>query len=133
MSPPAQKARPAPVRTITRTSSSPDAAHIALCTSSAMTSVHAFNCAGRFKVMVAMRSLTSTMISCGGMMYPDLRIGAFRGMPLIRSLDDPFAMHPLDALVRHAQFPQDTRGVFAQPRHRIHSRLEAGEHGGGAL
>jgi hypothetical protein len=59
MSAPAQNARPAPVSTITRALSSAAAASMAWRTSRSMTGVHAFMRSGRFKVMVAIFSLTS--------------------------------------------------------------------------
>ena len=57
MSAPAQNARPAPVSTMTRTSSSAAAASMAWRTSRSITGVHAFIRSGRFKVMVAIFSL----------------------------------------------------------------------------
>ena len=59
ISAPAQKARPAPVSTMTRTLSSPAAASIAWRTSRSMVAVHAFMRSGRLSVMVAILSLTS--------------------------------------------------------------------------
>jgi hypothetical protein len=59
ISAPAQNARPAPVSTMTRTSSSRLAAVIASRTSCSMIAVHAFMRSGRLSVMVAILSLTS--------------------------------------------------------------------------
>ena len=59
MSAPAQNARPAPVSTMTRTSSSAAAASMAWRTSRSMIGVHAFMRSGRFSVMVAIFSFTS--------------------------------------------------------------------------
>lgn len=59
MSAPAQKARPAPVSTMTRTLSSALDASIAWRTSRSMTGVQAFMRSGRLSVMVAILSLTS--------------------------------------------------------------------------
>ena len=59
MSAPAQNARPAPVSTMTRTSSSAAAVSMAWRTSRSMIGVHAFMRSGRFSVMVAIFSLTS--------------------------------------------------------------------------
>lgn len=59
MSAPAQKPRPAPVSTMTRTLSSLAAASIAWRTSRSMIAVHAFMRSGRLSVMVAILSLTS--------------------------------------------------------------------------
>ena len=59
MSAPAQKPRPAPVSTITRTASSRVASSIACRTSRPMTEVQALSLSGRFRVTVAMRSRTS--------------------------------------------------------------------------
>ena len=59
ISAPAQNARPAPVSTMTRTSSSAAAASIAWRTSRSMIGVHAFMRSGRLSVMVAILSLTS--------------------------------------------------------------------------
>jgi hypothetical protein len=59
MSAPAQKARPAPVSTITRTLSSAAAVSIAWRTSRSMIGVHAFMRSGRFSVMVAILSFAS--------------------------------------------------------------------------
>ncbi len=59
MSAPEQKPRPAPVRMITRTSSSASAARMAASTSFSMIIVQALSFSGRLSVMVAMRSATS--------------------------------------------------------------------------
>ena len=59
MSAPAQNARPAPVKTMTRTLSSAAAASMAWRTSRSMICVHAFMRSGRLSVMVAIFSLTS--------------------------------------------------------------------------
>jgi len=62
MSAPAQKPRPAPVSTITRTASSRAASSMAWRTSRPITAVHAFSFSGRFRVTVATRSFTSYRI-----------------------------------------------------------------------
>ena len=62
MSAPAQKPRPAPVSTITRTDSSRAASSIACRTSRPITPVHALSFSGRFSVTVAMRSFVSYRI-----------------------------------------------------------------------
>ncbi|MBV6430198.1 MAG: hypothetical protein IANPNBLG_00302 [Bryobacteraceae bacterium] len=59
MSAPAQNPRPAPVRTIARTSSSAAALQIAAAVSSSIRRVQAFNLSGRFNVTVATASDTS--------------------------------------------------------------------------
>ncbi len=59
MSAPAQKPRPAPVMTITRTSSSAAASLMAPRTLFSIVAVQAFNLSGRLSVMVATRSATS--------------------------------------------------------------------------
>jgi hypothetical protein len=59
MSAPAQKPRPAPVSTMTRTVSSRVASSIARRTSRPITPVQALSLSGRFRVTVAMRSRTS--------------------------------------------------------------------------
>ncbi len=59
MSAPAQKARPEPVSTMTRTLSSAAAVSMAWRTSRSMIGVQAFMRSGRCSVMVAILSLTS--------------------------------------------------------------------------
>jgi hypothetical protein len=59
MSAPAQKPRPAPVSTMTRTPLSAAAACMASRTSRSMVGVHAFMRSGRLSVMVAILSPTS--------------------------------------------------------------------------
>jgi hypothetical protein len=59
MSAPAQKPRPAPVRTMTRTASSAAASVMAARTSRSITAVHALSLSGRLRVTVATRPSTS--------------------------------------------------------------------------
>ena len=59
MSAPAQKPRPAPVSTITRTASSRAASVMAARTSRPICAVHALSLSGRCSVTVATRSFTS--------------------------------------------------------------------------
>ena len=56
---PAQKALPAPVTTIASTASSSLACSKAIISSSAMVTVNALSCSGRFRVMVRIRSAIS--------------------------------------------------------------------------
>ena len=62
MSAPAQKPRPAPVSTITRTASSRSASSMAWRTSLPIVRVHALSFSGRLRVTVAMLSSTAYAI-----------------------------------------------------------------------
>ena len=77
MSAPAQNPRPAPVRTMPTTRSSRSAAAIACFISAIMLPVIAFNCSGRFRVIVAIGSSTSYLMSS----YSVIRFGL---QPLFR-------------------------------------------------